>query len=270
VQELPRAVTTTSLIARTGVAPVLREPSVRTEQVTQFVLGETAKVLEHQGDWRRVRLDYDRYEGWVHLGYALETDHEIARGWRETADAWSEGAVVRTDDGELVRLPVRARVGMASPRVDLPDGRQGAVVAGLITPYERVVSRARAVTPDLWAFRVFAGTPYQWGGVTPWGVDCSGLVQTTFLARGVRLPRDAARQAETGVAVEPGQLRPGDLLFFAERGDRITHVAIAGQDDTLVHSTLACGGLVREPWSPGTRAMLLRTQLVAMRRMEIE
>jgi len=261
-------VTTTSLIARAGVAPVMGEPSPRSEQVTQFVLGETARVLAHQGEWRRVRLDHDRYEGWVHGGYALETDHEIARAWRGTASAWSEGAVVRAEDGEVVRLPVRARVGLAAPRVDLPDGRRGTVLAGRVTSYDRVIARARAVSPDLWALQVFAGTPYQWGGVTPWGADCSGLVQTTFMARGVQLPRDAVHQAEQGVSVEPGAVRPGDLLVFAEHGSRISHVAIAGQGDTLVHSTLACGGLMRESWSPGARAMMLRTQLVLVRRLE--
>jgi hypothetical protein len=259
---------TTSLIARAGVAPVLREPSLRAEQVTQFVLGETARVLEHRGDWRRVRLEPDRYEGWVHLGYALETDHEIARGWRETATGWSEGAVVRAEDGAVVRLPVRSRVGLASPRVDLPDGRQGTVIAGRVTAHDRVVARATAVPAELWALQAFAGTPYQWGGVTPWGVDCSGLVQTTFLARGINLPRDAAQQAEQGEAVAPAEHRPGDLLFFAERGDRITHVAIAGEGDTLVHATVACGGVLREAWGPGTRAMVLRTQWVATRRVD--
>ncbi|HTS87960.1 MAG TPA: C40 family peptidase [Gemmatimonadales bacterium] len=259
--------TTTSLVGRSGVAPVLREPSLRAEQVTQFVLGETARVLEHQGEWRRVRLDVDHYEGWVHIGYALETDHEIARGWRETATGWSEGAVVLSEDGIIVRLPVRARVGLASPRIDLPDGRRGSVVAGRVLPYDRVVAHARSVTPDLWALQTFAGTPYQWGGVTPWGVDCSGLVQTAFLARGVTLPRDAAQQAEAGEPVRPEDRTPGDLLFFSDRGDRITHVAVAGAGDTLVHSTLACGGLVREAWGSGARAMLLRTQLVRVRRL---
>lgn len=260
--------TTTSLIARAGVAPVCREPSPRAEQVNQFVLGETARVLEHRGDWRRVRLEVDRYEGWVHIGYALETDHEIARGWRESAAGWSEGAVMRTEDGVVVRLPLRARVGLATPRIDLPDGHQGLLGVGAITPHHRVIARARAVSPELWALRAFAGTPYQWGGVTPWGVDCSGLVQTTFLARGISLPRDAAQQAELGEPVPLGQHEPGDLLFFSERGDRITHVAFAGPSDTLIHSTLACGGVVLEPWGPGTRAMMLRTQLVAVRRME--
>ena len=259
--------TTTSLIARAGVAPVCREPNLRAEQVTQFVLGETARVLETQGEWRRVRLEGDRYEGWVHRGYALETDQEIARGWKESATAWSDGAVVQVDGGVLVRLPVRARVGMSAPRINLPDGRQGIVIAGQITPHARVVARAGASSPELWALRAFAGTPYQWGGVTPWGVDCSGLVQTTFLARGISLPRDAAAQATAGVEITPGEHRPGDLLCFSERGDRISHVAFAGPSDTLIHSTVACGGLVMEAWGPGSRAMMLRTQLVAIRRV---
>jgi cell wall-associated NlpC family hydrolase len=113
------------------------------------------------------------------------------------------------------------------------------------------------------------GSPYQWGGVTPWGVDCSGLVQTTFAARGVVLPRDSARQVAHGATVSLDAIRPGDLLFFrSESGGGINHVAFAGEADTLVHSTLACGGTLVEPWLPGTRAATLRQRLVAVRRLE--
>ena len=78
----------------------------------------------------------------------------------------------------------------------------------------------------------------------------------------------ARSQVAEGVAVAPGDEREGDLLFFAERGDRITHVALAGPAGTLVHSTVALGSLVMEPWGPGSRAMMLRPQLVGIRRVE--
>jgi gamma-D-glutamyl-L-lysine dipeptidyl-peptidase len=134
---------------------------------------------------------------------------------------------------------------------------------------EQVVANARAQPPERWAFEYFAGTPYQWGGVTPWGVDCSGLVQTTFAARGIALPRDSAQQANQGASVPLDGIRPGDLLFFrGESTSRITHVAFSGDGDTLVQSTLACGGTLVEPWHPGTRAATLRERLVAVRRLE--
>jgi cell wall-associated NlpC family hydrolase len=100
-------------------------------------------------------------------------------------------------------------------------------------------------------------------------VDCSGVVQTTFLARGLALPRDSSQQAECGAAVPPDAVRPGDLLFFrSDGGTRITHVAFAGEADTLVHSTVSVGGMVQEPWLPGSRAATLRERLVAVRRLE--
>jgi gamma-D-glutamyl-L-lysine dipeptidyl-peptidase len=128
---------------------------------------------------------------------------------------------------------------------------------------------ARAKAPERWALEYFAGSPYEWGGVTPWGVDCSGLVQTTFAVRGMGLPRDSAQQVFHGSAVSFEAICPGDLLFFCgESTANITHVAFAGDADTLIHSTLACGGTLVEPWLPGTRAGTLRQRLVAVRRLE--
>jgi cell wall-associated NlpC family hydrolase len=259
---------TNAAIGKAAVTPVFREPNLRSEQVTQLVLGETARCLESQGAWRRLRLDLDHYEGWAHAGYLQETDPEIAKAWREKAGGWSEGALAEGEDGVVVRLPARARVGLAAPKVDLPNGHRASLLSGCVVPFDRVAARARAGSPDLWALQTFAGAPYQWGGVTPWGVDCSGMVQTTFLARGVVLPRDAAQQVEQGEEVPPGTERPGDLLFFSDDGKRVTHVAFLGPRDTLVHSAVACGGVRMEPWGPGSRAAPLRGQLVAIRRME--
>lgn len=264
---------TTAIIGRAGTAPVTAEPSLRSEQVTQLVLGETGRVLERREEWRRVRLEGDGYEGWIHRGYLLEADVEAVEDWRRRATAWSEGAVIDIPASGAarravrVRLPLRARAEVRGGRVVLPDGRQGAVVAGQLGELTALRQRLRAA--PLWhsAVALFAGTPYQWGGVTPWGVDCSGLVQTLAAAHGFALPRDARDQAGQGAPVSVGSEAPDDLLFFTEGGERITHVAIAGPDETLVHSTVACGGFVVEPWHEGTRAFPLRTRLVARRRL---
>ena len=258
-----------ALIARAGVVPVLREASLRSEQVTQLVLGETAQVLEALGDWRRIRIDDDNYEGWAHLGYLVETTVSAAEAWRERAGGWSDGAVVQVGR-TLARLPLRARVELVGDTVVLPDGRRGRLMVGRVLSRRESVRSARRQPLARWVLSMFAGAPYQWGGVTPWGVDCSGLVQTAFAARGAMLPRDASQQASLGSPVSPDAVRTGDLLFFGEEDDRVTHVALAGEDETLVHSTLSCGGVVQEPWAPGTRAAHLRARLLGVRRLEAE
>jgi cell wall-associated NlpC family hydrolase len=259
---------TSSAIAHSAVAPILAEPSLRSEQVTQLVMGETASIVERSGEWRRARTRVDGYEGWVHQGYIIETDDAGVESWEEEADGWSFGALLQLGPQRL-RLPLRARVALEDQGVRLPDGRRGRVVEGTVPSRADAIAAARAKAPERWAIEHFAGAPYLWGGVTPAGVDCSGLVQTTFAARGISLPRDSSQQAECGTAVPIDAGRPGDLLFFrGDVGRRITHVAFAGEADTLVHSSIANGETLVEPWLPGTRAAPLRERLVAVRRLE--
>jgi murein DD-endopeptidase len=82
------------------------------------------------------------------------------------------------------------------------------------------------------------GTPYRWGGATPAGFDCSGLVYYTFREAGIEVPRTSQQQFRAARPVPLEAAEPGDLMFFAERG-RIFHVGIYAGDGHFIHAPVA-------------------------------
>ncbi len=80
------------------------------------------------------------------------------------------------------------------------------------------------------------GKPYHYGGNTPAGFDCSGLVQYSYAQAGSRLPRSAEGLWDISRAVSLHQLRAGDLLFFTQEGKRSSHVAVYLGNDRFVHA----------------------------------
>ena len=94
----------------------------------------------------------------------------------------------------------------------------------------------------------YLGVPYIWGGSTPTGFDCSGLVSYVYAQLGVSLPHFAAAQWGFGVAVPAPDLQPGDLVFF----DKLDHVGIYLGNDEFINAPHT-GAFVRidtlsEPW----------------------
>lgn len=238
-------------LVRAPIAPVYRRPTMSSTQLTQYVLGHRVTLLSRRARYWRIRGE-DGHVGWVHRGYLARGDGDWALAW-ERAEGGdpvvSLGAeLVDDDDATFARLPWGARVlQVAAGRLLLPDGRSGRVGSGEVVPADRLNDRFPARGESIVrTARRWMGAPYLWGGVTPNGVDCSGLIQAVYWIHGLALPRDSDMQARVGAEVDPGAgfdaLRPGDLVFFSER-NRVNHVAMSLGGASIIHAAASNGGV---------------------------
>jgi gamma-D-glutamyl-L-lysine dipeptidyl-peptidase len=272
-------------LIRRPVTNLRREPRSLSERVSQALLGEAVRVLDEQGEWSRVRLQATGYLGWVetlalHPCSAVEAAAYLAACVAVVGVAAAPVYLTPPPEGALVtKLPFGVPVATAGPqgvwtRLRLPDGTEGwAAQSDLVALADCPRPDAAGIARALRVVKSFAGTPYLWGGRTPFGFDCSGFAQAFWGFMGVPIPRDADQQFRAGTPVA-GTPQPGDLLYFGTAGAdpdghrSISHVAISLGGDELIHANGATGNVAYnslDPTRPNYRAWL-RDHLAGVRR----
>ncbi len=224
------------------VAPVARRCSVpRTAMrktgdaaavaVSELLFGEIFEVFETVGDWAFGRSAADRYTGWVRADVLGQGDDEPRQ--RITATI---APVFSSPD-------IKAGVGAELPFGALVTGVAGAGFLALSGGgFIHLRHLGPAPSDPLAAALGFIGAPYLWGGRTPAGVDCSGLVQAALTACGIACPRDSDQQlAELGTAVAFEDRAAGDVMFFPG------HVGMLATRDRLLHANAHWMATVEEP-----------------------
>jgi cell wall-associated NlpC family hydrolase len=129
------------------------------------------------------------------------------------------------------------------PRLD-PDRRFGTCQGD--RPRD-LAARATSSADPVEEARAYLGAPYEWGGMTERGIDCSGLVHIADRRLGRLVPRDADQQEEAGRTVREHELTRGDLITYGEQS--ATHIAFWLGDGRVFHSTQRedANGVLEEP-----------------------
>ena len=211
------------------VVDILGAPQPDAGLLTQFLLGDGVQVFDQREGWAWVQGERDGYVGYASAdALGLRSDgatHVVAvprtfvyRGPDlrfSRSGALSLGSAVTVTDHAETR----------GTRYAILATGEALVAAHLVAAYRHVDDYV-AVAESL------LHTPYLWGGVSGFGIDCSGLVQLSMRMTGREVLRDTDMQATTiGEPVERSQLTRGDLVFW--KG----HVAIMTDEETMVHAS---------------------------------
>jgi cell wall-associated NlpC family hydrolase len=218
------------LVCTAPRATVRAAPDAAAKAVSELLFGEGFAIVEVKAGFALGRSLHDRYIGWVEFDAlalpAAESGHRITARRAPVFAAASIKAAVQQE------LPFGARV------TGEADGNFLALAGGGFVHRRHVDA---APVDRFAAAALFAGAPYLWGGRSPDGVDCSGLVQQALSVEGIALRRDTDLQRDQGEAVKFAAREPGDLVFWPG------HVGLLLDGDRLCHANAHWMAVVTEP-----------------------
>lgn len=238
--------------------------------VAQLENGMEVKILEEdkiKDEFGWYKVNYINTNGWVSGEYVSFKNEQIDEGTVNVGVAnVREGPSLTAN--VITQLNKGSKVNVYSwygewYKIKLEDGNFAWIFGELITTRKSLASRASSASrgssgdtdrsSDLRqrvvnCAKKYLGVKYVWGGTSPNGFDCSGLVQYVYKQFGITLNRVAADQAKQGTKVTTAQLRPGDLVFFnTSSGSSIDHVGIYIGNNQFIHAASGRGKVLIDP-----------------------
>jgi gamma-D-glutamyl-L-lysine dipeptidyl-peptidase len=215
----------------TTAAPYYAQPDESSERVTVGLLGEPVFLLRRQDNDYYLAMGNEGYIGNIHADNIVTVAADDFDAMMAKRRARVDRDVSTPDGrtlpaGAILFLQEPAASGLAA-NVTLPDGATVPVARDALT---LLADTPPDIETALATAHRLMGTPYLWGGRSSEGIDCSGLVQTSFRTVGISLPRDSNQQALvgtlTGTRWHRSAMQRGDLVFFIGRTGTIVHTGI--------------------------------------------
>lgn len=246
------------MVGAAAHVPVRGEPDAAASATTELLHGELFDVYDiqthGQTDWAFGRTLHDGYTGWLPLDALREPAEEPAPTHIITARSAPVFSKPDIKSPILHHLPLGARIHAVPSAKFLALANGGQIHKQHVVPH-------RAPTP-LGIAALFENAPYVWGGRTPAGVDCSGLVQSALAACHIPCPRDSDQQRESlGHAVPPEHARGGDIAFFPG------HVGILTSPTMLLHANAHWMRTCEEPLADVLARLGGAANLLAVKRL---
>ncbi len=233
-----------------SIIPLRKESSHTSEMVTQLLFGELFRINERDNGWFQIRQAWDNYEGWVLATQVQLIDEEeylrllnadtpvvmdivqlIGNKSRKTMFAIPLGSSLPGLEGQF--FTIKGENFHFEGQVSMTSG-----VEEIRTPGEKQEFCRNLVEDAM----MYLHTPYLWGGRSPFGVDCSGLIQMVYRLKQIKLLRDASQQASQGeIVMLLDEAEPSDIAFFDDEEGNINHTGILVDRSRIIHAS----GIVR-------------------------
>ena len=163
----------------------------------------------------------------------------------EQMDGWVQ---IELDGGDEDETNDNAYIATRDNNVEV---RYALTEAIKFSPLEEIANQQASRRTQIVNFALkYVGNPYVWGGTSlTRGADCSGFVQAVLRNYGVSLPRTSREQAKVGRAINSSEMRPGDLIFYANSSGTINHVAMYIGNGQIVHAASRKSGIKISTWN---------------------
>ncbi|MEN8929015.1 MAG: C40 family peptidase [Flavobacteriales bacterium] len=222
-------------ICQVVISPGRADHADAAEIKMQLVFGDLLYVLEVNNNWTQIKMAKYDYTCWIdtkHICFIEEAEFNSIYSQKEVRVKDITSSIVHIKNSEVTHLVKGCLLpNYDSGTLSFGDSKfrfLGNTNHSFETKKENIVSTALE----------YLNSPYLWGGNSPYGIDCSGLTQMTYLLHGIQIPRDAKDQATVGETVSfLEEATPGDLIYFDNTEGIIMHVGILLPENKIIHAS---------------------------------